>query len=233
MSDTILALETSTTVCSVALLVGNEVISFRESMEANSHAASLTVFIDEVMKESGMPYNHLNAIAVSEGPGSYTGLRIGVSVGKGLAYSLSIPLIAVSTLQTMALSLIHNYLSTIPLNASLVPMIDARRMEVYSAIYNAQGSEIRKVEAQIIDELSFSEELAKGAMLFFGNGSDKCKPVLIHPNAHFPSDIVPHAKDMVWIAQEKFQKNEYVDLAYFEPFYLKDFMVSLPKNKVL
>lgn len=227
----LLALETSTTVCSVALSVNGEIISQRQTDLPNSHAQTLTVFVDEVMKESHLSYSKLDAIAVSEGPGSYTGLRIGVSTAKGLCYALSKPLISVSTLQTMTQQVLGSHK---PLNESvvLVPMIDARRMEVYSAHFNALGEMIRNVVAEIIDESSYLTLLEKNEVVFFGNGAEKLKDTIVHPQGLFIDGIVPLAKDMVSLADKKYGQGEFVDLAYFEPFYLKDFMVSLPKNKV-
>lgn len=230
---TLLALETSTTVCSVALSINGKIIAQRQTDQPNSHAQTLTVFIDEVMKESGLAYQSLDAIAVSEGPGSYTGLRIGVSSAKGLCYALSKPLIAISTLQTMCLQVQRLNTTLITPQTLLVPMIDARRMEVYSAIYNSKSEIMRAVEAEIITEEAYSTLLNENHILFFGNGAEKCTETIIHPNAQYIHNIVPLASDMLALAEASFAQNKFADIAYFEPFYLKEFMVSLPKNKVL
>ena len=230
---TLLALETSTTACSVALSINGKIIAQRQTDQPNSHAQTLTVFIDEVMKESGLAYQSLDAIAVSEGPGSYTGLRIGVSSAKGLCYALSKPLIAISTLQTMCLQVQRLNATLISPQTLLVPMIDARRMEVYSAIYNSKSEIMRAVEAEIITEEAYSTLLNENHILFFGNGAEKCTETIIHPNAQYIHNIVPLASDMLTLAEASFAQNKFVDIAYFEPFYLKEFMVSLPKNKVL
>lgn len=229
----LLCLETSTTVCSVSLSNDGAILAQRKMETPNSHAQTLTVFIDEVMKECNMAYPTLDAIAVSEGPGSYTGLRIGVSTAKGLCYGLSIPLIAISTLQTMAHQLIHTHNQELSSNVVLIPMIDARRMEVYSAHFNIIGEMTRGVEAEIIDELSYQELLSNQQILFFGNGAEKLKETIISANAIFVDGIIPLANDMVKLATQKFEVKDFVDVAYYEPFYLKEFMVSLPKKKVL
>lgn len=230
---TLLALETSTTVCSVSLSKDGAILAERKTTTPNSHAQTLTVFIDEVMKEASEAYTQLDAVAVSEGPGSYTGLRIGVSTAKGLCYALSKPLIAISTLQTMTQQLIRTNPSLNELNSILVPMIDARRMEVYSAHFNWSSEMVREVEAEIIDEISYGELLQNQKYIFFGNGAEKLKETIISPNAIFVDGITPFANDMVTLAENLFAQKQFVDVAYFEPFYLKDFMVSMPKNKVL
>ncbi len=231
MSDTILALETSTTVCSVALLVGNEVISFRESMEANSHAASLTVFVDEVMKESGMAYANLAAIAVSEGPGSYTGLRIGVSMAKGICYGRGVKLIAVPTLELLAVPVL---LGEHPEeeDALIVPMLDARRMEVYAQVMTRALKEVRPIQADIVDADTYKEYLDKGTVYFFGNGAAKCMEVINHPNARLVKDIEPLAKNMAPLAEKRFVEGKFEDVAYFVPFYLKNFVAKMPKKLI-
>lgn len=193
-----------------------------------NHAALLSSFIEEALKTTG---KKPDAVAVSSGPGSYTGLRIGVSTAKGLCYGWGIPLIAVSTLETMA----SQALKAIADNSKALfcPMIDARRMEVYSAFYNAKGEPVEGVSANIITETSFSETLEKQPVYFFGNGAAKCKTVLTHSNALFLENIVPLATDMIQLAERAFKNKQFVDVAYFEPFYLKEFQVTTPKNKVL
>ena len=219
----ILNIETATKNCSVALAKEGKTILCKEiAEEGYSHAERLHVFIEEIIKEVGITFQDLIAIAVSQGPGSYTGLRIGVSAAKGLSYALEIPLIAVDTLQILASQ------ATIS-NGLIIPMLDARRMEVYSAIFNPKFEKIRAVQAEIITENSF-EELQE-TLYFVGDCAEKCKPVLIKDNFVFLSDIkFPSAKEMSVISFEKYQKNETVDVAYFEPYYLKDFMITTSKK---
>lgn len=229
----ILCIETSTPVCSVAIIDEISVISYQETDKKNSHSEILTVFIEDLLKEVNLKFTDLDAIAVSKGPGSYTGLRIGVSTAKGLCYALDIPLIAINTLQSMASGMIEKYQDKIQTPYYFVPMIDARRMEVYSAIYDINLNIVRKTEAEIIDESSFSEYLEKNKMIFFGDGSDKCKEVLNHQNALFEENIMPSAVYMAKLVNDKFIKQEFEDVAYFEPFYLKDFIAGIPKVKGL
>jgi tRNA threonylcarbamoyladenosine biosynthesis protein TsaB len=229
----ILHIETATQVCSVALSSGHELVQLRESSEKNSHSAIVTVFIDEVMKSAGMPYPELDAIAVSMGPGSYTGLRIGVSTAKGICYALDKPLIAVSTLQSMAAGALLGFPAP-GFPTLFCPMIDARRMEVYTALYSPDLKIIREIRAEIINENSFAEELAQHQVWFFGDGAAKCKPVLgNHPNARFIDDFKPSSANMISIAEEKFKSSEFEDVVYFEPYYLKDFIPGIPKIKGL
>ncbi|MBN2175508.1 MAG: tRNA (adenosine(37)-N6)-threonylcarbamoyltransferase complex dimerization subunit type 1 TsaB [Bacteroidales bacterium] len=229
----ILLIETATPVCSVALARGNEIISQRSSQEINIHSTILTVFIQEVLKEARLKPTELDAIAVSKGPGSYTGLRIGVSVAKGLCYALDIPLISVNTLLSMAGGMKEKcqYKNFEPI--FYCPMIDARRMEVYSAVYDHNLTRIRETKAEIIDENSFSEYLFSNKIIFFGNGAAKCKNVLSHSNALFVEDFEPSAIFMKPFAEEKFLEKHFEDVAYFEPFYLKDFIAGVPKVKGL
>jgi len=178
----------------------------------------------------------LDAIAVSKGPGSYTGLRIGVSVAKGLCYALEIPLIGIGTIDAMGIFTAQNLgqFSDIRLNENLLfcPMIDARRMEVYTALYNYKGERIKSVSAEIINADSFSNYLAKNKIFFFGNGAEKCKKQLTHPNTVFEGPLKASARFMQKLAEEKFKKNKFEDIAYFEPFYLKNFIATIPKNKL-
>ncbi|MBS1535888.1 MAG: tRNA (adenosine(37)-N6)-threonylcarbamoyltransferase complex dimerization subunit type 1 TsaB [Bacteroidetes bacterium] len=219
----ILNIETATRNCSVSIARDGEVIALKEVAESGySHAEKLHVFIEEALLESQLRFSDLQAVAVSQGPGSYTGLRIGVSAAKGLCYALNIPLIAVDTLQVLA--------SQVQINDGLiVPMIDARRMEVYSAIYDTQFHQVRGVEAQIIDENSFAEY---GQNLYFvGDCQSKCQEVLKAENHFFLSEIeFPSAKEMATISHQKFTQNSFEDLAYFEPFYLKDFVGTMAKK---
>lgn len=232
----ILCIETSTEICSVAIVENGIVTDIREDQRGMNHSRLLTVFIDELMKSNKLKATDIDAVAVSEGPGSYTGLRIGVSVAKGFCYATSIPLIAISPLEAMAHQVINNQqLFSIQLQSSdlLVPMIDAKRMEVYRTIFNIYGEVVEKVDAVVVDELTFVELLNDRRLLFFGNGANKCKAVVDHPNAVFIENVITSANNMATLAQQRFEENKFVDLAYFEPFYLKDFIATIPRNKVL
>ena len=188
-----------------------------------SHAEMLHVFIKEVMAESALELKDLDAVAVSKGPGSYTGLRIGVSTAKGLCYALEIPLISVDTLKSLAMSLDVD-------KGIKVPMLDARRMEVYSAMYDLKNEQLRTVKAEIIDENSFGDYLKQNTVYFFGDGAEKCEAILTHKNANFIKDKFPSAREMSKLSFDKYKKNELEDVAYFEPFYLKDFRITSPKK---
>lgn len=232
----ILNIETSTEVCSVNLARDGQLICERESLEGLNHSQLLTVFIEELFEESGCKPQELQAVAVSKGPGSYTGLRIGVSVAKGLCYPLDIPLLAVGSLEAPALYAAasqHLYLPEVNPDALFCPMIDARRMEVYTAMYNASGELIMPVCAKIIDEHSFASLLDKHQILFFGNGASKCKNALTHPNAVFAGPQKASARFMIPIAEEKHMNNDRENVAYFEPFYLKDFIATVPGKKII
>ncbi|MGC6428127.1 MAG: tRNA (adenosine(37)-N6)-threonylcarbamoyltransferase complex dimerization subunit type 1 TsaB [Flavobacteriales bacterium] len=215
----ILCIETSTKSCSVALSLQGKSIVDRELISKNySHSEKLTVFVQELMNQSGYEFFQLDAIAISMGPGSYTGLRIGVSTAKGICYASEKPLIAISTLEAMAKGM-----ESKEQNKCYCPMIDARRMEVYCGLYGNIQSD---VQAKILEENSFHEELNHGEILFFGDGAHKFKALCKHPNAHFVNDIFPSAKDMCLLAQQAFDRKEFKDVAYFEPFYLKDFVAG-------
>ena len=224
----ILQLETSTTSCSVALSFNGETIALKEVNERNAHASNLTLFIEEVMLSAGKTMPDLDAVAVSMGPGSYTGLRIGVSTAKGLCYGLDIPLIAINTLEAMA----YGYRMIDTSESKLFcPMIDAKRMEVYSAVYDANLKEVLPVEARIIDAASFSGILSTHQIVFFGDGAMKCKEVLSEAkNAVFVPDFNNSAKDMSKLAYQKYLEKQFEDVAYFEPYYLKDFLIIEPKK---
>ena len=219
----ILNIETATKNCSVALAKDGKTILCKEiAEEGYSHAERLHVFIDEIIKEVGITIQDLSAIAVSQGPGSYTGLRIGVSAAKGLCYALGIPLIAVDTLQVLASQAKVS-------NGLIIPMLDARRMEVYSAIFTSNFENNRAVQAEIITDNSF-EDLQE-TLYFVGDCAEKCKAVLNKENHIFLGDIkYPSAKEMSFLSFEKYQKNDFVDVAYFEPYYLKDFMMTVSKK---
>ncbi len=223
----ILNIETSTTVCSVSISKEGELISLREINNGYTHAENLHVFIDVVLKEANITAKQLNAVAISKGPGSYTGLRIGVSAAKGLAFSLNIPLIALDTLQIITNAALIKTES----NALYCPMIDARRMEVYTALYDSGLKQIKTTEALIVDEGSISQFSTYEKIYFFGDGMQKCKSLLQSiKNASFIDNIVPGAKFMCDLSHKKYLAKTFEDVAYFEPFYLKDFLILPKKN---
>ena len=224
----ILCIETATEVCSVALFNKNELLVLNEINEGNMHASALTGLIEKTLKEAGLTLNQLDAICVSKGPGSYTGLRVGVSTAKGLCFGLNIPLLAVNTLQSMAGVYMHQN----PNNAQAIcAVIDARRMEVYAAIYNSNLEEINPTQAIVIEEYSFEEQLNQGQIIFIGNGAAKCKSTITHANAVFVEEITCSALGLGKPAYQMFLENKFEDTAYFEPFYLKDFVATTPKSK--
>ena len=225
----ILNIETATQVCSVGLSEGADILSIRESHEKNIHAAKVTVFSEEVLKEAGKKMNDLDAVAVSMGPGSYTGLRIGVSAVKGFCYALDIPMIAVPSLQSMALRASEEQDRN---DALFCPMIDARRMEVYTSLYDHTNQEVKATEAMIIDEQSFEEELKDNTIFFFGDGAAKCREVLEPRGMKFMDGVYPSASFLAQIAFKKFEAKDFVDVAYFEPYYLKDFVATIPKKNI-
>jgi len=220
----ILSIETSTSVCSVALHDRGKLVAVEELRQEQVHATQLAPLIEKVRSVAGIDWQKVNAIAVSSGPGSYTGLRIGVSTAKGLCFSLNIPLISVSTLQVMAVQVLPPEVAT----DWLCPMIDARRMEVFCQIFSGDAKALHPVEAKIIDESSFAERLETGRILFFGNGAPKCKPFITSKNAIFLEGIDPLAAHMGMIAYNHFLRQETVDLVHFEPLYLKEFMIKKP-----
>ncbi|MDP1747552.1 MAG: tRNA (adenosine(37)-N6)-threonylcarbamoyltransferase complex dimerization subunit type 1 TsaB [Bacteroidota bacterium] len=227
----ILNLETSTTVCSVSLSKDGRLLAVKEQNGDYSHAENLTLFIEDVLQQADVKLSNVDAIAVSKGPGSYTGLRIGVSTAKGLCYSLNKPLIAISTLQHISLSISEDSQSPISnLKSLFCPMLDARRMEVYCAMFDSLNNEIRSITAEIIDEQSFSDLLNNNVIYFFGDGAAKCKDVLsANKNAIFIDDIFPSSKNMISLSEQAFVNKEFEDVAYFEPFYLKDFVAGKKK----
>lgn len=233
---TILQLETATQVCSAAISVNGETITLKEQMASNIHAGSLTLFIKEVMELAGLQFTDLDAIAVSKGPGSYTGLRIGVSTAKGLCFALEKPLIAIDTLQMMAAGFLmqqggDNEVKGMPYNGLICSMIDARRMEVFTAVFDPALNYTSATEAKIIDEHSFANELAAGKVTFIGDGALKCAAVIQHPNALFSELNFNSAANMSKLAEQAYHKGKFEDVAYFEPFYLKDFVLTTPKKK--
>ena len=225
----ILNIDTSTTVCSVALAKEGKMVACKESNEGLNHSVLLGCFIDELLKENQLEVSQLDAVAVSMGPGSYTGLRIGVSLAKGICFGANIPLIAVPTLQALAQS-VANELQE---DALYCPMIDARRMEVYTAFFDVHNQTVVDTQAEIIHEGSFTELLNKQKVFFFGNGSSKVKEILSVPNAHFLEGIETSARHMTLLSEQFFTQQQFVDVAYFEPFYLKDFIATTPKQKVI
>ena len=220
----ILAIETTTKNCSVALFENEQLLALKEHCSDDySHAEKLTLFIEEVIKSANLTLKEIKAIAISKGPGSYTGLRIGTSTAKGLCYALDIPLISISTLKAMAFTMAKNHVTDI-----YCPMIDARRMEVFSGVYNVENNEIRGVQADVVDEQTYANFL-NNEVLFFGDGALKCKEIIKHKNAKFLERVYPSAKDLGKLAHAKFMNKDFEDVAYFEPFYLKDFVAGKKK----
>ncbi|WP_439129925.1 tRNA (adenosine(37)-N6)-threonylcarbamoyltransferase complex dimerization subunit type 1 TsaB [Polaribacter sp.] len=221
----ILNIETATKNCSVSLAENGIIISIKELNNGNySHAEVLHPFINDILKETNINSTKLDAIAVSKGPGSYTGLRIGVSASKGLCFALNKPLISIDTLTSLshAISIESGY---------IVPLLDARRMEVYAAVFDQQNQKVRDIKAEIISDTSFLEYLNDNKVYFLGDGAAKCKPIITHKNAVFIEDKFPSAKQMAQLSYTKYKKNDIEDVAYFEPFYLKDFVVIPEKKK--
>ena len=233
----ILCLETSTAVCSVALVENGKVIALRESLDGQNHAEKITIFIDEVMKEANVSYRDLDAVATSMGPGSYTGLRIGVSTAKGLCYAMEKPLIAIDTLAAMAWGF-RDVETQRRRDAEsidiLCPMIDARRMEVYSAFFNEKLERISETNAIVIDENSFMEMKQNSHLYLFGDGADKLASLFENDeNITVVEKFHCSAAYMAELADKAFKNNDFVDTAYFEPFYLKNFVPGMPKVKGL
>lgn len=225
----ILCIETSTDVCSAALVENGKTIAHEEVLGTNAHAATLTPLIEKLVAQSGRTMKEIDAVAVSSGPGSYTGLRIGVSTAKGICYALNKPLISINSLHIIAegIFMADN-------NAKYAaPMIDARRMEVYTEVISRDGEISIPVEAMVIDEHSFEKELQRDDIYFGGNGAEKCSSVITGNHAKFISGVLPLAKNMARLAQYKYDSKQFENVAYFEPFYLKEFVATTPKNKVL
>ncbi len=222
----ILSIETATTNCSVSLSKNGETLHLKEDYgNGFSHAEKLHIYIDEVLGAAGLKTKDLQAIAISKGPGSYTGLRIGVSAAKGLCFALNIPLISVSTLKALACQVNRD-------NGYVIPVLDARRMEVYSAVYSTDYNELSPVEAKVLDEFSYAEFLDMDEVFFIGSGVEKMKGLINHKNAHFIENKLPSAESMSTLAFDKYQKSNTEDVAYFEPYYLKDFVAIKPKYKL-
>lgn len=217
----ILCIETATTNCSVAIGKDGEVLALKEDYSSSySHAERLHVFIEQILKENRFTIEDFDAIAVSGGPGSYTGLRIGVSAAKGFCFAADIPLISIPTLTSLAYQVAEED------GDYIFPLLDARRMEVYTAGFNSKREIISKTEAKILDESSFREYLEKGKVSFIGNGVEKFKAICNHPNADFILGKLPSASEMVILAEKEFLEENFEDVAYFEPFYLKDFLIG-------
>lgn len=221
----ILNIETTTTNCSVSLSKEGETLLLKEDYGENySHAERLHVYINELLKEANVKLEALDAIAVSKGPGSYTGLRIGVSAAKGLCFALDKPLISISTLEALA----HQVKIE---DGFIIPMLDARRLEVYSAVFSAKQKQVRAIEAEVLDKTSYLNYLEKNKVYFIGNGVEKTKALITHENAIFIENKLPSANEMSALGYAKYKKSDIEDVAYFEPYYLKDFVAIKPKPK--
>ncbi len=233
MNPTILYIETATDVCSVALSRGAEVIGLKEEAGGNNHAKHLLPFVDEVLKQGGCTVSDLNGVAVSVGPGSYTGLRIGVSTAKGIAYTAGIPVMAVGTLESIAQGARESWTDASAEPLQIVPMLDARRMEVFTTRYDFDMQSLEEVSAKIVDENTFAELLSEHKVLFCGNGMPKCREILsANPNAFF-AEVPVSAKNMLPAALRKWQNSDFENVAYFEPFYLKEYVAAKPVVKGL
>ncbi len=225
----ILHIETSTKACSVALSENGQLIFHKEDLDGPNHAVVCGVYVDEALSFANSHAIPVDAVAVSEGPGSYTGLRIGVSLAKGVCYGRDLPLLSVPTLKLLCVPVLLSK-EELPEDALLIPMIDARRMEVYSAVYDRALQEVRPVGADIVDADTYMSYLEEHPVYFFGNGAMKCQSVIQHKNAHFIDGIVPLAKWMFPLAERSLHLGEKQDVAYFEPFYLKEFVAIKSKN---
>ena len=224
--ERIVLIETSTALCSAALAEDGAIVSYRESSAPKAHASLTAVFIKEMLEERGLAPQDCDAFCVSMGPGSYTGLRVGVSTAKGLCFGSGKPLLAVGTLDTLVAQA-----KEIPDLKYVIPMIDARRMEVYAAVFTPEGEQLTETAPAIIDENSFAEHLAQGQCLFIGDGAGKCADVIKHPNAHFVQ-CHPQASAMLAPAAKAYKEKRFEDVAYFEPFYLKEFVATVSKKKL-
>lgn len=236
--ERIILIETSTALCSTAMVEDGKIVCYRESSENRAHASLTAVFVDEMLKERGCSLNECSAVCISEGPGSYTGLRVGVSTAKGLCFGAGIPLLSVGTLEILVNQALQKHAPDGFQRERdddklafkyIVPMIDARRMEVYTAIFEGNGTRVTDTEAKIIDGDSFSDILAEGPVLFIGDGVAKCTDTLTHPNAHF-IQTCPKASAMLEPAERELRERHFRDVAYFEPFYLKEFVATTSKK---
>lgn len=228
--ERIILIETSTALCSAALAEDGKIVATRESDQPRAHASMTAPFVKELLDERGIGVKDCDAVCVSKGPGSYTGLRVGVSTAKGLCFGAGIPLISVGTLDTLVWQAIGEGL--LPEGCVRVaPMIDARRMEVYTAIFSPDGKQLSQTVASIVDEKTFEAELSEGPTLFIGDGAGKCEEVIRNGNASF-ARCYPKAQSMLRPALEAYRAGKFEDLAYFEPFYLKEFMATTSKKKI-
>jgi len=231
----ILCLETSTELCSVALCTVSGVTAVKESREEKSHATRLTIIIEELLSSAGIRVTDLEAVAVSKGPGSYTGLRIGVSVAKGITYAASIPLIGVDTTLSMFYGITEEMRKRYGTDETtlFIPMLDARRMEVYYSVMTSEGKIVKEVSAEVINEGSFSDIPEQGGILLFGNGAEKCMQIINRPDKQYAEEFSISAAHMYYPAYKALSERRFEDIAYFEPFYLKDFITSRPKKNIL
>jgi tRNA threonylcarbamoyladenosine biosynthesis protein TsaB len=224
----ILCIETATDICSVSLSHDGKTIALAETAKGFSHASTLTILIQNCLEEVSLTLNELNAIAISQGPGSYTGLRIGVSVAKGICYALDIPMIAIDTLEALAWACAEEEKQDVHYS----PMVDARRMEVYTAMYNLKGKEEQSVNALIVEENAFEAIFAKEeTIIFCGNGAEKCQPILTSPFAKF-SPIICSAKHLSFLAKKYFDEGNFCDVAYFSPLYYKSPNITIPRKNL-
>ena len=228
--ERIILIETSTALCSVALAEEGSIVAYRESSAPKAHASLTAVFIKEMLQERGITLADCDAVCVSMGPGSYTGLRVGVSTAKGLCFGSGKPMLAVGTLDTLAAQASDVVSSNEPEYKYIIPMVDARRMEVYTAVFE-NGRQITETAPAIIDETSFAEYLEQGSCLFIGDGAGKCADVIKHTNAHF-CQCWPKASSMLSPAISSYRAGDFKDVAYFEPFYLKEFVATVSKKKM-
>ena len=224
--ERIILIETSTALCSVALAEDGVITAYKESSAPKAHASLTAVFIDEMLAEKGLAVSDCNAVCVSMGPGSYTGLRVGVSTAKGLCFGSGKPLLAVGTLDTLVAQAADDASSY----KYIIPMVDARRMEVYTAVFE-NGIQVTETAPMIIEENSFAEQLEQGPVLFIGDGAGKCADVIKHPNASF-AQCWPKASSMLEPAMKAYKEKRFEDVAYFEPFYLKEFVATVSKKKL-
>ena len=229
----IINIETATTVCSVAVSEKGEVIYEKASFDGPSHASLLGVFIESAVDEIRLQGVKIDAVAVSSGPGSYTGLRIGVSMAKGLCFGWNVPLLSIPTLDILALKAAKSVVDEENTESLFCVMLDARRMEVYSAIYDRSLKKIRDTESVVVTDETYLSLLEEQKIYFFGNGADKCKSVISSSNAVFIDDLCPLASDMALLSEHAFVEKKFENVAYFEPFYLKDFIATTPKNKII
>ena len=235
MPGMVICLETATNLCSVALCDSGGVVALKESIESKSHASLLTVFINELLKENDIRAQDLEAVAVGKGPGSYTGLRIGVSVAKGIAYAASLPLIAIDTTLSMFWGISEKWKKSSGEEDDTIfcPMLDARRMEIYYALYDAGGNKLKDISAEIINENSFSNIPESKRIILFGDGAEKCKEIINRKNIYVADDFRISATHMHKPVYKALKNLDFEDVAYFEPFYLKDFITSIPKKNIL